>query len=117
LQECRALRAKLRDDKLILRMPRVSLTKRPCEGVSGPVSRQISDERPRKDPAGARAWLTSGPGWSATGDGRWADRLGPTPGVQANDKWGPRAGRVPETVSGDPDRVTEIGRLRSNARG
>jgi hypothetical protein len=44
-----------RDGGLNLRKSRVSLTKRPCEGVSGLASRQIHDQQPGSDLASGRA--------------------------------------------------------------
>jgi hypothetical protein len=43
--------------------------------------------------------------------------LGPRQGVQATDRWGPGAGRMPEMVSRDPDRWIGSGRFRSSAYG
>jgi hypothetical protein len=71
---------------LVSGKPRVSLEKLSREGVSSSLGHQISNQWPRTEPAGhcaeagGRARLTSGPGWSATGDGRWANRSGPVPG-------------------------------------
>jgi hypothetical protein len=45
---------KPRDDGLNLRKTRVSLTKRPCEGVRGFASRSISDQRLRLEITGER---------------------------------------------------------------
>jgi hypothetical protein len=42
--------------------------------------------------------------------------VGPSVRGAGDRKMGLGAGRLPETVSGDPDRGIEIGRLRSNAR-
>ena len=41
LQDYRGLRTKTKDDRLISNKPRVSLTKLPCEGVSGESNHQI----------------------------------------------------------------------------
>jgi hypothetical protein len=46
---------KTRDDELISKKSRVSLTILPHEGVSGSLGRRISDQRPRTDPTGERA--------------------------------------------------------------
>jgi hypothetical protein len=54
LQILRGLRVKTRDGGFNLRKSRVSLTKRPREGVSSPASRQIHDQRPELDLAGGR---------------------------------------------------------------
>jgi hypothetical protein len=58
---------KTRDDRLILGKPRVSLTKRSCEGVSDSLSRQILNQRSRLDPSASarvdpRRALTGGLG-------------------------------------------------------
>jgi hypothetical protein len=51
------MRAKTRDGVLISNKPGVSLTILPCEGVSGSLGHQISDQRPRTDlRASARSW-------------------------------------------------------------
>jgi hypothetical protein len=71
LQEYRGMHAKPRDGGLNLRKLRVSLTKRPREGVSGFLGRQIHDQLPRLDMAGehadarvrGRERLTGGSGW------------------------------------------------------
>jgi hypothetical protein len=75
LQEYRGMRAKLRDDRLVFGKPRVSLAKRPHEGVSGLLNHQIHDQRPRLDPiasvcADGCARLTGGTGVAAT----WGQR-------------------------------------------
>jgi hypothetical protein len=49
MQDLRGLRAKTRDDGLILGNSRVSYTKPPCEGVSGTLDRTIPSGRPRLD--------------------------------------------------------------------
>jgi hypothetical protein len=45
------LRAKTTDGGLFFEKLRVSLAKRPREGVSGLLNRQILDQRPRLDPS------------------------------------------------------------------
>jgi hypothetical protein len=65
------MHAKPRDGMLNLRKLRVSLTKRPREGISGFLGCQIHDQRSRLDMAGERAGarargcerLTGGPWW------------------------------------------------------
>jgi hypothetical protein len=57
MQEYRGLRAKTRDNGLILTKPRVSLANLPREGVQGCASHPISDQRPELDlSASAYRW-------------------------------------------------------------
>jgi hypothetical protein len=81
---------KTRDGGLIPNKLRVSLTKSPCEGVSGTRDRTISSGRSRLDLAvehvgmGARRVLTGGLGVSVN-QGR-ADRPGPAAGARVRER-------------------------------
>jgi hypothetical protein len=81
-------RARTQDCGLFSEKQRVSLTKRPCEGVRVALNHPITDGRPRLDLS-----ETGGPGESATGEQR-ADQLGLASGAHATDGWDPRAGRA-----------------------
>jgi hypothetical protein len=62
MQDYRGLRAKTRNDRLISRKPRLSLTILPHKGVSAFLSHTIANERLRSDPVGERVDTGAGAG-------------------------------------------------------
>jgi hypothetical protein len=112
LQDYRGLRAKTRDDGLILNKPRVPLIKLPCEGVSGDSNCWIRNRRSRLDlwPR-ARVHERASADRRARGCQRTRGRahwpIGPS--ARGHGHW-----QVREAVSHDLGRAIKIGRGRSD---
>jgi hypothetical protein len=98
LQDYRGLRAKTRDDGLILNKPRVSSIKLQCEGVSGDSNRYIRNRWPRLDlRPRARACGRASADKRARGvsdRGGRTDRSGPAPGETGADRRARGVGRA-----------------------